>query len=59
MASLLSAAYGWPAVFALIIALNITAAALAVFVLKPLRRRYLAAEAETVEATDAASVRLA
>ncbi|MFG5118084.1 oxalate/formate MFS antiporter [Methylorubrum sp. POS3] len=59
MASLLSAAYGWSAVFALIIALNITAAALAMFVLKPLRRRYLAAEAEAGEVTEAGAVRLA
>lgn len=59
MASLLSAAYGWSTVFALVIALSITAAALAVFVLKPLRRRYLAAGAETVEAAEASAVRLA
>ncbi|GLS46481.1 oxalate/formate MFS antiporter [Methylobacterium brachythecii] len=40
-ASMLSAAYGWSAVFALIIILNAIAASLAIFVLKPLRRRYL------------------
>ncbi|MCE4224576.1 oxalate/formate MFS antiporter [Methylobacterium sp. C25] len=40
-ASMLSAAYGWSAVFALIIVLNAIAASLAIFVLKPLRRRYL------------------
>ncbi len=45
-ASMLSAAAGWSAVFALIIGLNIVAASLAMFVLKPLRRRYLAEEAE-------------
>ncbi|GJE59639.1 oxalate/formate MFS antiporter [Methylobacterium trifolii] len=43
-ASLLSAAYGWYAVFALVIGLNVTAAALAMFVLKPMRARYLAEE---------------
>ena len=58
-ASLISAAYGWSAVFGLIIGLNIVAAALAVFVLKPLRRRYLAAEAERYEAMQAEAVRLA
>jgi OFA family oxalate/formate antiporter-like MFS transporter len=43
-ASLLSAAYGWSAVFALIIVLNVTAAAMAMFLLRPMRARYLAAE---------------
>ncbi len=41
---MLSASYGWSAVFTLIIGLNIVAASLAIFVLKPLRRRYLAEE---------------
>ncbi|MEN3210022.1 oxalate/formate MFS antiporter [Methylorubrum populi] len=58
-ASVLSASYGWSAVFGLIIGLNILAAALAVFVLKPMRRRYLAAEAEIAEAAEARSVKLA
>ena len=40
--SVLSAAYGWSVVFALIIGLNVTAAALAMFVLRPMRARYLA-----------------
>ena len=43
-ASLISAAYGWSAVFALIIGLNVVAACLAMFVLKPMRARYLADE---------------
>ena len=59
LASLLSAAYGWSAVFGLIIGLNIFAAALAVFVLKPMRRRYLAAEAELAEQAEARQVKLA
>jgi MFS transporter, OFA family, oxalate/formate antiporter len=42
-ASLLSSAYGWSAVFTLIIVLNVTAAALAMFLLRPMRARYLAA----------------
>ncbi|MCJ2081182.1 oxalate/formate MFS antiporter [Methylobacterium sp. J-090] len=41
VASLISAAYGWSAVFAIIIGLNVVAAVLALFVLKPLRARYL------------------
>ncbi|GEP08158.1 oxalate/formate MFS antiporter [Methylobacterium gnaphalii] len=48
-ASMLSAAYGWSAVFALIIILNAIAASLAIFVLKPLRRRYLLQGTETTD----------
>ncbi|CAO4157035.1 hypothetical protein DHODJN_24805 [Methylorubrum extorquens] len=59
LASVLSASYGWSAVFGLIIGLNILAAALAVFVLKPMRRRYLAAEAEIADAAEARAVKLA
>ncbi|GJD91709.1 Oxalate:formate antiporter [Methylobacterium hispanicum] len=40
--SMVAAAYGWTAVFGLIIGLNVTAAALAMFVLRPMRLRYLA-----------------
>ncbi|WP_430911644.1 oxalate/formate MFS antiporter [Methylobacterium sp. sgz302541] len=56
-ASILSAAYGWSAVFALVIGLNATAAILAMFVLKPMRLKYLL----TAPATAAAQppVRLA
>ena len=43
-ASLVSTAYGWSAVFAMVIGLNAVAAMLALFVLKPLRARYLAAD---------------
>ncbi|MGV7033883.1 oxalate/formate MFS antiporter [Methylobacterium symbioticum] len=41
LGSMVSAAYGWTAVFGLIIGLNVTAAALAMFVLRPMRLRYL------------------
>jgi OFA family oxalate/formate antiporter-like MFS transporter len=54
-ASMISASYGWSAVFTLIIALNIVAASLAIFVLKPLRRRYLTEEPGAV--ADAAKAR--
>ncbi|MCJ2059142.1 oxalate/formate MFS antiporter [Methylobacterium sp. J-048] len=57
-ASLLSAAYGWSAVFALIIGLNVAAAALAIFVLRPLRARYLA-EGEHPAALAAQPIRVA
>lgn len=42
VASMISAAYGWSAVFAIIITFNVVAAGLALFVLKPMRTRYLA-----------------
>lgn len=41
IASIISATYGWSAVFAIIITLNVVAAFLAMFVLKPMRARYL------------------
>ncbi|MDB5644511.1 oxalate/formate MFS antiporter [Methylobacterium sp.] len=41
IASIISATYGWSAVFAIIIGLNVVAAILALFVLKPLRTRFL------------------
>lgn len=44
IASMISATYGWSAVFTIIIGLNVTAAILALFVLKPLRTRFLAEE---------------
>ena len=49
-ASMISASFGWSAVFTLIITLNILAASLAMFVLKPLRRRYLTEEPGAVGA---------
>ncbi|KAB1078206.1 oxalate/formate MFS antiporter [Methylobacterium soli] len=47
-ASLVSTAYGWSAVFAMVIGLNAVAAMLALFVLKPLRARYLAADPDGI-----------
>jgi OFA family oxalate/formate antiporter-like MFS transporter len=47
IASILSAAYGWSAVFDIIIGLNVAAALLAMFVLKPMRLRYLEVPAES------------
>ncbi len=41
-ASIIAASYGWYAVFAIAVALNATAAFLAMFVLKPLRNRFIA-----------------
>ncbi|WAC26582.1 oxalate/formate MFS antiporter [Ancylobacter sp. SL191] len=41
-ASIIAASYGWYAVFAIAVGLNATAAFLAMFVLKPLRARFIA-----------------
>ncbi|MHB2205221.1 oxalate/formate MFS antiporter [Methylobacterium sp. CM6257] len=58
VASIISAQYGWSAVFAISIGLNVTAAALAMFVLRPMRARYLA-EAEQPAALPAQPIRAA
>jgi OFA family oxalate/formate antiporter-like MFS transporter len=51
LASLVSARYGWQAVFVIAVALNATAALMALFVIKPLRRAFiLGNEATAVEA---------
>ena len=41
LASIVSAKYGWQAVFVIAVALNATAALLALFVIKPLRRAFI------------------
>jgi OFA family oxalate/formate antiporter-like MFS transporter len=41
IASIVSARYGWQAVFIISVALNATAALMAVFVIKPLRRAFI------------------
>jgi OFA family oxalate/formate antiporter-like MFS transporter len=51
LASLVSASYGWQAVFVIAVALNATAALMALFVIKPLRRSFiLGNEAAATEA---------
>jgi MFS transporter, OFA family, oxalate/formate antiporter len=47
LASLAAAAYGWSAVFAIAVTFNLGAALLALFVLKPLRARFLRRSAST------------
>lgn len=42
IASVIAASYGWYSVFAIAVGLNATAAFLALFVLKPLRKRFIA-----------------
>lgn len=41
LASILASAYGWHAVFAVAVSLNITAALIAIFVIKPMRRAFI------------------
>ncbi|PSC02642.1 oxalate/formate MFS antiporter [Alsobacter soli] len=58
VASIIAANYGWHAVFAITVGFNAVAALLAVFVLKPMRARYLPGAdvaAETAPATGAIS----
>jgi MFS transporter, OFA family, oxalate/formate antiporter len=43
--------YGWSAVFAIIVALNATAALMAIFVIKPLRRAFILGSETNAEAT--------
>ncbi|MGY3239448.1 OFA family oxalate/formate antiporter-like MFS transporter [Bradyrhizobium sp. USDA 4472] len=51
LASVISAAYGWKAVFVVAVALNATAALMAIFVIKPMRRSFiLGNEAESANA---------
>ncbi|VIO71618.1 Oxalate:formate antiporter [Bradyrhizobium ivorense] len=57
-ASIIATTYGWQAVFVVAVALNATAALMALFVIKPLRRAFIlgseaAAEAATVTKTSA------
>jgi OFA family oxalate/formate antiporter-like MFS transporter len=52
LASIISASYGWQAVFVIAVGLNATAALLALFVIKPMRRAFiLGNEAATTEST--------
>lgn len=47
---MISTAYGWKAVFVVAVALNATAALMALFVIKPLRRSFiLGKEAESID----------
>jgi len=50
LASLLSAKYGWQAVFVIAVALNAMAALMAVFVIKPLRRTFILGNEEKTTA---------
>jgi MFS transporter, OFA family, oxalate/formate antiporter len=50
LASLVAAKYGWQAVFIIAVALNATAALLALFVVKPMRRTFILGNEAAVDA---------
>src|ERR1700681_4493743 len=51
LASIVAANYGWQAVFAIVVALNATAALLALFVIKPMRRAFILGNEATADAS--------
>jgi OFA family oxalate/formate antiporter-like MFS transporter len=59
LASLVSAKYGWQAVFVIGVALNATAALLALFVVKPLRRAFILGKDADATAPRAQDARIA
>ncbi|MFB9262438.1 oxalate/formate MFS antiporter [Bradyrhizobium erythrophlei] len=58
-ASLIAANYGWQAVFVVAVGLNATAALMALFVIKPLRRAFILGNEAAAEAETAASAETA
>jgi OFA family oxalate/formate antiporter-like MFS transporter len=59
LASIVSAVYGWQAVFVIAVLLNATAALLALFVIKPLRRAFILGSHEVTSEAAARDVRTA
>src|SRR6202795_5124976 len=51
LASLVATSYGWQAVFVIVVALNATAALLALFVIKPMRRAFILGNEATADAS--------
>jgi OFA family oxalate/formate antiporter-like MFS transporter len=51
LASIIAAKYGWQAVFATVVGLNSTAALMAIFIIKPMRRAFILGHEATTEAT--------
>jgi MFS transporter, OFA family, oxalate/formate antiporter len=51
LASIIAAKFGWQAVFVVAVALNATAALLALFVIKPMRRAFILGHEATADAT--------
>jgi MFS transporter, OFA family, oxalate/formate antiporter len=59
LASLVSASYGWQAVFVVAVVLNATAALLALFVIKPVRRAFILGNEASSSETTASGVKAA
>jgi OFA family oxalate/formate antiporter-like MFS transporter len=59
IASIVATNYGWPAVFAIVVGLNATAALLAVFVVKPMRRAFILGHEATTASSQAHNVKAA
>jgi OFA family oxalate/formate antiporter-like MFS transporter len=59
LASLIAASYGWQAVFVVIVGLNATAALLALFVIKPMRRAFILGTESVAAETAARNARTA
>jgi len=59
LASIVSTSYGWQSVFVIAVALNATAALLALFVIKPMRRSFILGNEVTTEETTVRDVKTA
>ena len=59
LASIVATGYGWQAVFAIAVALNATAALMALFVIKPMRRAFILGNEAAAEEATAASAKAA
>jgi OFA family oxalate/formate antiporter-like MFS transporter len=59
LASIVSASYGWQAVFVIAVVLNATAALLALFVIKPVRRAFILGNEASATETSTAGVKAA
>ena len=59
LASIVATSYGWQAVFVIAVALNATAALMALFVIKPMRRAFILGNETAAEQAEARSVKTA
>ena len=59
LASIVAASYGWQAVFVIAVALNATAALMALFVIKPMRRNFILGNEAAADAVAAQTAKTA
>ena len=59
LASMIAASYGWQAVFVIAVALNATAALMALFVIKPMRRAFILGNEIAAEEAAARNIKTA